>query len=426
MLAACDAPPAPVAVPPAPAAVPPAAAPPVAAAPAPTAPMDTPSPRTPRPPFASAFLDAVLADPASGVEWAQSGPFDVMQEHPVEDVRDLQRVFDATRGVWKEVPRDGTVNPSRVAMNEGRVARAQALAARHARLAGEILRRFRETIAAPVGLPDVSAKPIGVLAVWTDPAWRRWTNASAETDLVVWRFGADELRRDDELSCVGGRVQKESDAESARLLVRLLLRRATDASATPPPWLVEGVAELVAGVEIDGADADLLVAPSWTHERVRSKLVLAARFDRFSAQRWTLAHVVQMKEIGSAVDAASGRSLESAAELWLCRAWAFCHFLRHYDGGKYRDKLTTFLGEALKGPKTSDDFARAMGRPDAAHWGDVETEYEWYWDQLLARKVGRSRMTREPHAAPTDAPPGRVEDDEDWLAVWREEHARAK
>lgn len=107
------------------------------------------------------------------------------------------------------------------------------------------------------------------------------------------------------------------------------------------------------------------------------------------------------------------------------RSWAFCHFLWNYDSGKYRERFLGLLGDALAGTASSAKFARDMNRPDASDWGDVEMEFEWYWTELVNRRVGRDGATREPLTPSTDAPTGRAEDDPEFCAIWRADRKRS-
>jgi hypothetical protein len=105
------------------------------------------------------------------------------------------------------------------------------------------------------------------------------------------------------------------------------------------------------------------------------------------------------------------------------RAWAFVHFLWNYDAGKHRAKFVAFVRASLAGPTTSAQFAKSMGCADAAHWGLVEREFDWYWDQLLDRRIGKDKKTGEWAKPSTDAPTGRVEDDQAFCDAWNAKHA---
>jgi hypothetical protein len=107
-----------------------------------------------------------------------------------------------------------------------------------------------------------------------------------------------------------------------------------------------------------------------------------------------------------------------------CRVWGFVHFLWYYDNGKYRPKLYEYLELVMKGTQSSEKFAKIMGRPNVNDWGPIEKEYEWYWHELLLRKVGRSKVTGEWATPSTEAPTGKVEDDTDFCETWDENHKK--
>jgi hypothetical protein len=103
------------------------------------------------------------------------------------------------------------------------------------------------------------------------------------------------------------------------------------------------------------------------------------------------------------------------------RAWAFCHFLWNYDRGLYREVFLQHLGTVLDGTDSTENFAKVlMKRPSASSWGDVEMQFEWYWRQLVQRKVGKDPTTHADFTPSTDAPEGRP--DEDYVRAWKANH----
>ena len=46
------------------------------------------------------------------------------------------------------------------------------------------------------------------------------------------------------------------------------------------------------------------------------------------------------------------------------QGWAFCHFLMHGAGGKYRQRFLKFVDSSMRGGQTLRDFNRCMGQLD--------------------------------------------------------------
>jgi len=98
--------------------------------------------------------------------------------------------------------------------------------------------------------------------------------------------------------------------------------------------------------------------------------------------------------------------------LFYAQAWAFVHFSWNYDNGKYREKFLNYMELVLKNEHSPEALAKTYGLPSAEDFGDVETEYLWYWNELLRRKIGR-RTAGSGHWEPeTDAPLGTAEEDD--------------
>jgi hypothetical protein len=108
------------------------------------------------------------------------------------------------------------------------------------------------------------------------------------------------------------------------------------------------------------------------------------------------------------------------ANLFYARAWGLCHFLWYYDSGKHREKFLNYFEEVLKGTQSSKKFTEIMtGKPSAKDFGQMELEFEWYWDRLLARKIGKTPRGKV-ETPSTEAPTGKLEDDPDWLEIWKD------
>jgi hypothetical protein len=103
-----------------------------------------------------------------------------------------------------------------------------------------------------------------------------------------------------------------------------------------------------------------------------------------------------------------------------CRVWAFCHFLWYYDNGKYKQAFLDYFKEVMNGTQSSDKFAKIMRRKSVNDWGDIEMEYEWYWTQLLERKVGKNKVTNQWERPSTEPPTGKAQDDEGFVSYWQD------
>jgi hypothetical protein len=402
-------------------------------------------------------LQAILRDVTFAR--ASAGGYDVRHEARRMDVRDTERVSDPGTGETREVPVEGTSNPAKERQNDEWRTKAEALVHRDVTLLAETHRRFREMFADPLRLAPLPADrlPQSAIVLW-DRASFEAAAARADGEIgrsmratwlpdsgtIVTYAGTESLQGLDELACAGGRVQKGSDQALAAVGTKQLLREyaaargarpADDDDAPAPRWLSTGLAELVSGVETTRDDLPDLASGQLTRERIVLAHVQAARQSRELAEKWTIAELLRIEaSFERRVPAvlrrgewlAPGRG-PSMSELFTVRAWAFCHFLWNYDGGKYRDRFVTFVGRVLDGAGTAEVFAtEIMGRPSAADWGDVEKEFEWYWTKLLERKVGRDRKTRQWYEPSTDPPSGTVEQDADFCEIWAQGQAAPK
>jgi hypothetical protein len=377
-------------------------------------------------------------------------PYVIFQEVKHVDVRDTKRVFNDKTGAAEEAPIDGTSNPAKVHQNEVWAKKAQLFAKRDAALVLELHRRFRELFADD--LPTLTEKgrvltglvmwdrgsfdrllkeagqPVGVRAFYSPPQQKFFTY-----------LGEESLMEQDEFPCAGGWAQKWSDNVLLHVATEQLRHEyAAIARGKPlqdaetkveielPAWLNYGVAALLSAVEVESAKSEFLDDVVWRHERVLLDRVVEAQRRPGESEKWTLAELMKPIDHGSEQRLVAETSPIGMTYLFCTRAWAFCHFLFHYDGGKYRPKLAAFVRESLKRPTTSAQFAESMGRKDAADWGPVEREFEWYWSQLLDRDTGKDKKTGEWAKPSTDAPTGRVEDDAAFCAAWKAKHPDGK
>lgn len=433
-----------------------------APAPKPDAPSEAPTPRVDV--TSSRVIDAkrveILKDPAFRDVTFQSAlvePFVVFQEVNEQDVRDTIAEYDERDRAMKKRLVDGTTKPTSDEQHIRWAEKADSLAERSAVLLAELDRRFRELFAERFHLPTLEEKgrrPT-VVSLWNERRYMRAFHApprprgvrglrghyDARTHEVVTYLGDEFLMSKDELLCADGRVQKAGDqwllTDGAEQLLGeyaaihrgrpLVDDKAEDASPAPK-WFVMGLSAWLGAFEVP---LDRLEAPAGAdvlHERIRLDCVAESRGDREMAEKWTLNQL--MKPLYSADQTVIGEKLAPGGggrmtSFFECRAWAFCHFLWNYDGGKYREQITDFLGCFLDGTASSHKFAHEiMKRPSISDWGDFEMEYEWYWTKLLERKVGQTKITHT-WATPTTTPPeGTVENDEEFLAWWKDAHAK--
>jgi hypothetical protein len=388
----------------------------------------------------------------TGLTRVFADPYVIFQEVKRQDVRDTKQELDVRTGASVEIPVDGTENPSKVRQNQLWAARAESLARRGAALFNETHRRFRELFADPMKLPTLAEKGrmLTALVMWdrasfdallreagqpVSPGTRGFYSPARQK--VFTYLGAEALMHLDEIPCADGFVQKTSDQAmlhsaacqllheySAIARGRPLLDSEVEFEAAGPSWLYVGLAEFLSAVEVEAHTADDLVGTKWRHERVLLDRLDDAQRSREEAEKWTLAEVMKRSEPAESrlvvAPSADGPPMSS---LYCARAWAFVHFLWNYDAGKYRAKFVSFVGESFLRPTTSEQFAKSMGRPDAANWGLVEREFDWYWEQLLDRRIGKDKTTGQWATPSTDAPAGRVEDDEAFCAAWKEKRA---
>ena len=385
--------------------------------------------------------------------------WEVLHEVKRLDVRDTKRDYDASLGAMTEVPVDGTTNPAKVLQNAEWEKKAEALAQRDAALAAAIHRRFREMFAEPLQLPPMPADllPFSVEVLWDRQSFDEVLRGSGapvtasvratwlpRTSNVLTYTGDESLQSLDEWACAGGRVQKASDQAVGTACAALLLREyaavrrgyhgapgTAPALSRTPPWFRLGLPAVLGGVE-SGREDPAAPTVALVHDRVVLSYVDEARRRRDTPEEWTLAQLLHPRSFGMDNDNAialvageAGPPYPEVPPAFRTRAWAFCHFLWNYDGGKYRDKVVAFTGRVLDDTGTSDVFAKEiMGRPSAADWGEIEMEFEWYWSKLLERLPGPNPVTREPRDTMTDAPEGEV--DPGFREMWEQNRAAQK
>lgn len=407
--------------------------------------------------------DWVRANPmfkAFEMTWIYADPYVIFQEVRKQDVRDLERKYDEKLGAMAEVPKDGTVNPERVRQNEEWARKGKLFAERDAIIFTELNRRFRELFAERYKLAELKEKGrmLTGLVMWNRASFDKLLQEAGQpvSEFIrafysppqqkIFHYLSDEsLQGGDEWRCEGDYVQKMSDQvtfhegthqlqhEYAAIYRGKPLR--DDEIVLEPRkcmWFEEGIAEFMGATEVENGKTEFLKDVHWRHNRILLERVSQSRGSasaRELSKRWTIAEFIKPNENQQLLDQGGRLGGKEGSGPWMAnlfysRAWGFCHFLWYYDGGKYRPKFLDYFEEVLKGTQSSDKFAKIMGRPNASDWGNIEKEYEWYWDQLLERKIGQDRVTKQWFTPSTEAPTGKVEDDTDWCDIWNETHKK--
>jgi hypothetical protein len=406
------------------------------------------------PAHASRLKEILDSDRFDGVTFyvAAGGPFLVLVQKDEEPIkRTLARYGE--RAAAAETRADEGLPPTFDAQPAVRWAdKPEAMAPRTATLLAEMDRRFRELFAErlklPV-LPDVG-RVVPVVVLWDRSSFAsvlaangRTAAKSSEATLlpgsreVVTHLGDEFLDSDDELACAEGRRQKLGDQRLLAAACDQLLRRYADALAgrdaaeevggrsNEPVWFAWGFATWLAATELPAERTASPAATDVVHERIHLGHVADAREDDRRFEFWKIANLMKPRNRADRMILGERLRPYGPRSAFDARAWAFCHFLWNYADGKYRGRLVEFLGLYLAGQATSEKFAvDVMKRPSADDWGDVEKEYEWYWTKLLERKVGRTKVTRTWETPTTTPPEGTVEEDEEFLAWWKESHGR--
>lgn len=389
------------------------------------------------------------------LKWIYADPYVVFQEVKKQDVRDTERKYDDKLGAMAEVPKDGTVNPSKVKQNEEWARKGKLFAERDAIMFTELDRRFRELFAERYKLPTLKEKGrmLTGLVMWSRASFDellrkadRPVNAGVRAfysppERKIFHYLSDEsLQNLDEWKVADGMVQKQSDQVTFHEGTHQLQHEYSaiyrgsplkDDEITIEPrkamWFEEGIAEFMGSPEVEDGKTEFLQDVHWRHNRLLIERVAEGRNARELCEKWTMAEFMKPNDNGQLVEIgnrlAPGQGLAMASHFY-SRAWTFVHFLWYYDNGKYRPKFYDYFEEVMKGTQSSEKFAKIMGRPNASDWGNIEKEYEWYWMKVLERKVGRDRVTKQWYMPSTEAPSGKVEDDADFCEYWAENHKK--
>jgi hypothetical protein len=331
--------------------------------------------------------------------------------------------------------------------NEMRVRKARHFAKRDGIVFNELNNQFRQLFGDRFGLPTLSEKGrlLRVIIMWdreSFDAWHTKQNSgipglvrayySPTERQIVHYVGKEALTEQDFIKCAKGRIQKESDQvtfhegthqlmhEYGNIYRGTPLPNDPDTEAATPPrksmWFSEGLAEFMGAVEIDEADAKDLGGKFYGQRLLLGRLRFARSLRSQQMPKWSLSkmllpnHNGELMQMGNEVIPNRG---DLAANLFYAQAWAFVHFSWFYDNGKYRDKFLNYMELVLKDEHSPEALARTYGLPSAEDFGEVDKEFDWYWTQLLRRKIGKKKSGAGWWLTDTDPPEGSMEEEGD-------------
>jgi hypothetical protein len=377
-------------------------------------------------------------------------PYVIFQEVKKQDVRDTKSVYDDKEGATKEVPIDGTSNPSKVRQNEIWAKKGELFAQRDAIIFTELHRRFRELFADAYKLPELKDKGrmMTGLVMWNRTSFDKLLKEaghpvspgirafySPPQQKIFHYLGDESLQELDEIRCADGRVQKGADQVtmhegthqlqheySACYRGNPLSDTETKVEDRKAMWFEEGLAEFMGSCEVPEGTTEFLKDVKWFHNRILLERIRESRQNLEHVEKWKIKdflkpnHNGELQTLGEKLSPNHG----GMPSHFYCRVWAFCHFLWYYDNGKYKQAFLDYFKEVMNGTQSSDKFAKIMRRKSVNDWGDIEMEYEWYWTQLLERKVGKNKVTNQWERPSTEPPTGKAQDDEGFVSYWQD------
>jgi hypothetical protein len=329
--------------------------------------------------------------------------------------------------------------------DQQRMEKARHLAKRDGIIFRELNSQFRNLFGSRFELPKLEEKGrlLRVLIMWNREAFDAWHAAqnsgmsgmvrayySPTERHIVHYVGTEALTEQDYYKCANGRVQKKSDQvtfhegthqlmhEYSSIYRGAPLPEDPDAEVPVPDrrsmWFSEGLAEFMGSVEILEDDMTDLGGEFFHNRILLERVQLARSCRKQKLGMWPLPKMLlpnnngDMLRIGEEIMPGRGGL---AANLFYAQAWAFVHFSWYYDNGKYKQQFLNYMEKVLKNEHGPEAMAEAFGLPSAEDFGIIEKEYEWYWNLLLRRLVGRKRGGVGWYTPETDAPTGRYEPD---------------
>ncbi len=326
------------------------------------------------------------------------------------------------------------------AQNLKREEKAAHFAKRDGIIFQELNRQFRKLFAERFNLPELQERGrlLRVLILWdreTFDEWHRRQNSgisgfvrayySPTERHIVHYVGTESLTDTDLIYCANGRVQKEADSttfhegthqlmhEYAAIFQGNALPNDPGQEAQVPPrvsmWFDEGHAEFMGAVEVDEKNVENLDG-EFFHNRLLVARIPGARYIRKNRMPlWPLSELILPNHNGEMTQKAGELfqgNVGLGASQFYFQAWALVHFAWYYDNGKYRSNLLDYMEKVLKNEHGPDAFVKCFKLPSKTDFGDFEKEFAWYYDQILARPVGRKGDNGPYYRTNTDPPTG--------------------
>lgn len=338
-------------------------------------------------------------------------------------------------------------------MNEQRREKAELYASRQAILFQELHTQYRNYFAERFSLPVQSevASPMRALILWDREDFVEFHKGQDNAGIVnfarayytpgerriVNYMGTDALTAQDEIKCAEGQVQKGFDQVVTHEGLHQLMHEYQAISMGQPlsethtpnlgrksMWFDEGWAEVMGGMEYqdDKEVIRTLQGAKFRHGRILLERVGQMKRHRKGGSKfWTIADLVQPNHNGELMQKSG--ELHPANAQWMAnifygQSWALASFFLFYDNGKYRDKFMEYGGHYLKNTHSPEKLAEIFGKK-VGDWGEIEDEWQWYYNKCMNRNIGQKRDRRSGAVIggwfyPETSPPeGRMEDDAD-------------
>ncbi len=334
--------------------------------------------------------------------------------------------------------------------NKDRSKKAQLFIKRDAKIFSELNHRYRELFAERYGMPELRDKNrlLKVLILWNRTTFDEWHRRqdsgisgfirayySPTEKHIVHYLGDEALQEKDAIYCADGHIQKGSDQvtfhEGTHQLQHeygAILRGTplTDGDDPVAPrksmWFDEGMAEFMGAVEIAEDKSYDLEGVEWFHNRLLLERIAQARRHRRNESQsanggwWTISDLLEPNHNGELLQKSAEllpHNPTFMANIFYAQAWGLIHFMWYYDNGKYRGNLLDYQERVFQQEHGPEAFAKALGVAGPDDFGNVQKEFDWYWNLLLRRKVGRKRGSSQWETPLTTPPEGRWEPDEE-------------
>lgn len=309
-------------------------------------------------------------------------------------------------------------------MDKERARTARLLLERDSAVFAECHRQYREMFGARYNLGSLreAGRVLRVLILWDRTTFNKWHEKQGQdmgggvrayyspTEKFIAHYvGTEGFTGQDEWPVAGGYVQKEADMvtmhEATHQLQheyralyggRPLRDEETAVLDRKTMWFTEGMSEYVAASEFEKTKQETLEGAVWRTGRIHLMRTHQARGSagaRQLAKKWTIAELAVPNHNGELNQrgAQLGGDPNWMGNLFYGRSWGFYSFCMHYDGGKYKENLLKYMDAYMKNEHSPQKLAQCFGRPDYKDFGDIEKEFEFYWDKCLTRVGGEIR-----------------------------------